>query len=147
MSNASGQSQNCYCAFCRTPKRSPDRKAIGFLNVLGSVFTSLVLMVALWQEFDPRVFIIFVICLAIAEVFIQLRWRMSVICQKCGFDPVLYAKSPSLAAAKVKEQLERRKTDPRFLLSGKINLPTITPARAEELAKIQEQGSVLSRTV
>lgn len=104
-------------------------------------------MIFLWGEFDPRVFIVFVICLAAAEIFVQLRWRMSVICQKCGFDPVLYAKSPSLAASKVKEQLERRKQDPRYLLSGRLNLPTISPARAEELEKIQKQGSVLSRTV
>ena len=80
-------------------------------------------MVLIWREFDPRALMIFVVYLAIAEIFVQIRWRMSLSCRQCGFDPVIYKKNAEVAAEKVKDHLLRRKQDPRYLLYEPLNLP------------------------
>ncbi|MCB0347826.1 MAG: hypothetical protein KDD37_03280, partial [Bdellovibrionales bacterium] len=55
----------------------------------------------------------------IVEVFSNIRWRVSIVCQYCGFDPVLYIKSPEMAAEKVKNFMLDRKNSANFLLSTK----------------------------
>lgn len=114
--------------------------------MLGSALAAAVFMYALWQEFDPRVLIVFVICAAISEVFVKIRWRLSVVCRVCGFDPVLYLKKPELAAEKVKFQLEVRRQDPKYLLSKPLQLPTIAPEKAKALAE-KGKGRLISRTL
>lgn len=103
-------------------------------------------MFAIWQQYDPRVFIVFVVCAALAEVFVKLRWRLSVVCRQCGFDPVLYLKQPEVAAAKVKMQLDNRKQDPKYLLAKPLNLPALAPAKAKALNE-KGKGRLLSRTL
>lgn len=137
---------NCYCAFCKSPRRIYRRKNISFMNVLGSALASLVLMFALWQQFDPRVLIVFVICLAISEVFVKIRWRLSVVCRSCGFDPVLYLKAPEQAANKVKEQLDQRRQDPKYLLAKPLNLPAIPADKAKALQE-KGKGRLVSRSI
>lgn len=138
--------QNCYCAFCKTPRRIYRKKNISFMNLIASALASIVVMFALWQEYDPRVIIVWVICLAISEVFIKIRWRLSVVCRQCGFDPVLYTKQPDLAAQKVKEQLELRRQDPKYLLAKPLNLPAIPAAKAEALQS-KGKGKLVSRSI
>lgn len=65
----------------------------------------------------------FLICLLLGELLLHFRWRLALICRQCGFDPLVYKKNPELAAVKVKTFLEKRKTDPRFLLAPAIQLP------------------------
>ncbi len=60
-------------------------------------------MLAFWQSFDGRVFLLFALNLTVAEAFVQIRWRLSLSCHHCGFDPVLYVQSPEKAAQKVKD--------------------------------------------
>lgn len=136
---------NCYCAFCRTPRRMYLKKNIGFTNILYSFFAAVVLMYAFWQEFDPRFLVIFAVFLGITETFIQIRWRLSVFCKQCGFDPVLYVKDPGAAAAKVTAHLQRRREDPKYLLTRPLNLPTITPEKSEALRNKDKKGSLVSR--
>lgn len=137
---------NCYCAFCKTPRQIYRKKSISFMNVLGSALASVVVMFALWQEFDPRVTVIFVICLALSEVFVKLRWRLAVVCRVCGFDPVMYLKDPERAAGKVKEQLELRRQDPKYLLAKPLNLPAI-PAEKSKALQEKGKGRLVSRSI
>ncbi|WP_413587274.1 hypothetical protein [Bdellovibrio sp. HCB274] len=137
---------NCYCAFCKTPRNIYRKKNIGVMNIIAAAMASIVVMFAIWQEYDPRVMIAFVVCLAISEVFVQIRWRLSVVCRTCGFDPILYVKDPAAAADKVKVQLDVRKQDPKYLLTKPLNLPTITPKKAEALEN-KGKGKLVSRSI
>lgn len=112
------------------------KKHVGLWNIFGSALGALLLTYAIWQQFEAQVLMFFVILLAISEVFIQVRWRINIVCKFCGFDPVLYLKDAELAAAKVKEFLERRKENP---LRTPLNLPTITKKRSEEIEAIKAE--------
>ena len=61
--------------------------------------------------------LIFCMFIAGAEVFVYMRWRMKLICHLCGFDPVLYKKSPELAAKRVNEFFKEQIKNPSFMLS------------------------------
>lgn len=106
-------------------------------------------MLALWRGPDPRAFVVFAICLAIAELFVQVRWRLAVVCRVCDFDPVLYIRDPMTAASRVRQRLDRRREDPNALLSRPLNLPKINPERARELAEVKNKkaGSIVSKSV
>lgn len=96
------------------------------MNIFDSFLVFLcafLLMIVTYRDFDPRAVLFFVFGLMVAEFFIQLRWRMGVLCPHCGFDPVLYKKSPEKAAERVRRHLERRKNDPRSLLRPPLQLP------------------------
>lgn len=138
--------QNCYCAFCKTPRRIYRKKNISFLNVVASAMASIVVMFAIWQEYDPRVLVVWVVCLGISEIFVKIRWRLSVVCRSCGFDPVMYLKDPDSAAKKVKEQLDLRKQDPKYLLAKPLNLPAIPAAKAKAL-ETKGKGQLVSRSI
>lgn len=116
------------------------------MNIIASVMASIVVMFAIWQEYDPRVMIVFVVCLAISEVFVQIRWRLSVVCRVCGFDPILYVKDSKAAAEKVKFQLDARKQDPKYLLTKPLNLPTISPKKVDALES-KGKGKLVSRSI
>lgn len=137
---------NCYCAFCKTPRRIYRKKRLSLVNVLASALSSAVIMFALWQKYDPRVMIVFVLCLAFSEVFVQLRWRMSVACRQCGFDPVQYLKDPEGAAQKVKAHLDQRREDPKYLLAKPLHLPALPAEKAKALHE-KSKGKLLSRSI
>lgn len=124
-----------YCAFCRTPRTASLKKHIDAWNVLGSAAISGIAMLALWERFDARVFIIFAFVLSMSEMITQLRWRMSLLCQTCGFDPVLYLRDAAEAARRVRAKLDERKKNPGALLAKPLNLPVIrVPASADTVA-------------
>lgn len=114
------------------------KKSVSFTNVLGALLASFVFMFILWQDFDARFLIIWVVNIAFAEVFVRLRWRMSVPCPHCAFDPLIYKKDPDQASELVKAQLARRREDPKYLLAQPLNLPRLTSRRAEEVHKQKE---------
>jgi len=136
---------NCYCAFCRTPRRIYKKRSIGFLNIIYAVVSAFIVMYVIWGAFDPRVLMVMAVFLAMAETFIQIRWRLSVACKQCGFDPVLYVKEPDKAAEKVTAHLKKRREDPKYLLARPLNLPTITPEKAEALQHRDKKGRLVSR--
>lgn len=113
-----------YCAFCKSPKLFYERKHISMLHVVLSLVVALCINYALTLEFGPSFLLIFSANLILAEMYIQFRWRMFVICQKCGFDPVVYVKNKNLACSKVKEKLEERKKDEIKNLFFPLKLPT-----------------------
>ncbi len=114
--------------------------------MIASALASIVVMFAIWQQYDPRVMIVFVVCLAFAEVFVKIRWRLSVVCRQCGFDPVLYLRKPEVAAEKVKDQLALRKQDPKYLLAKPLNLPSI-PAKKVVALQSKGKGRLVSRSI
>jgi hypothetical protein len=88
-----------------------------------SAFASAALMFVFWEEVNPAAIFFFITFLIATDLFLNLRWRVSLICRQCGFDPSVYMKNPEMAAQRVKAFLERRKIEPRFLLSRPLNLP------------------------
>lgn len=53
--------------------------------------------------------------MGLAEVITQIRRRLSLVCRKCGFDPLLYLKSPKLASERVRAVFESRLKNPNIL--------------------------------
>lgn len=154
MGRAKKSSANCYCAFCRSPRRIVRRRHLGFSHLLASVPVAGLIMWLMWAEPDPRVLVVYVVLLALVETFMQLRWRLLIVCRDCGFDPILYLRSPNAAADKVKAHLERRREDPRALLSRPLNLPALPAERAEEIRRSQvpvateeSKGRLLSKSL
>ncbi len=141
--------KDCYCAFCRTERKVYTKRNISVSDILGAALGAGAVMMVIWQQFDPRVSLIFVFFLAIAEVFVQVRWRLTIECPLCGFDPVLYVKDSVKAAEKVKIKLDKRKNNPATLLSKPLNLPTISKQKAELIEKAQsgQKGSLVSRQI
>jgi hypothetical protein len=83
----------------------------------------------IWRTWDPKSLLFFVISMMGAEAFLKTRWRVHMACRNCGFDPVIYVKSPQKAAELVKDFLDRRAKDPAYLLKKPLNLPTrMSPA-------------------
>lgn len=112
-----------HCAFCKSERHVNRKKNLDLMDYLTAGICSFMAMAAIFQEADPRVFIFFIFFIAIGELFVQFRWRIGVVCPHCGFDPVLYLKSPETAAAQVTSKLEQRKSNPEMLLARKLDIP------------------------
>ncbi len=112
-----------YCAFCSLPYRSYTQKHVGWNELFWATTFSATLMWFFWGEVHPLGFILWLSVLAWSETFLRIRWRSSLKCTHCGFDPMLYKSSPERAATAVKEFLERRKSDPNYLLKPQPKLP------------------------
>jgi hypothetical protein len=110
------------------------------VNIVSALVAAAVTMYAIWQSFDPRVIMIFTVYLAITEVFIQIRWRLTIVCRECGFDPVIYLKDASAAAEKVKARLAIRESEPQTLLKPPLQIPKI-------IKKASKAGDLISRKV
>lgn len=116
-------SHSGYCAFCRSPKVYFKRKRLGLLNTAGACVGALALNYVFSRQIEPIAFVIFVVNLFAIELALQIRWRMSLICHECGFDPVIYKRSPEAACQMVKEKIEQRKTNPIKTIFFPLSLP------------------------
>ena len=72
--------------------------------------------------------------LGFAEIFILVRWRLSIPCPHCGFDPVVYKKKPEVAAAQVKAFLDQRREDPLAVFSP-LQLPVVVKKKGKKGAR------------
>ena len=106
-----------YCAFCKTLRRIYKKKHVDVTNVACAVAFAVTVTYALWNEAEPRGLVIFCLFIVGAEIFVYARWRMTLKCRMCGFDPLLYKKSPALAAARVKEFFKEQVENPQFMLT------------------------------
>lgn len=106
-----------FCAFCRSPRKIYAKKHVGPTNVLGLLMVSLAISEAAWEGPDPRVVVLFSVLIASAEVFIYLRWRAALACRLCGFDPVIYKKSPAQASEMVNAFFRAQSENPGFWLT------------------------------
>lgn len=116
------------------------------MGVLGAIFFSAVVMFVLFRQLDPRYFVVLAFAWGAGEVFVKIRWRMSVLCKVCHFDPIIYVKNPDQAAEKVRLRLEERSQDPQYLLARPLDLPKIDAKKAKVL-KEKGRGKLVSKTI
>ncbi len=115
--------KSCFCAFCKVPRKVYRSKNLSFATILGLAGLSFVLTNTIWHNFDPRGLVILGFLLITGEIFAQIKWRQSMICQNCGFDAVLYVRDPEKAGLKIKEFLDYRATRPEYLLRPAVPMP------------------------
>lgn len=113
----------CYCAFCKVERKVYVQKHLAIADILGLIFLGIIMTYVIFKSIDPRgLFIVFSLVL-IGEIFAQMKWRASMICRNCGFDPVLYMRNPKEAGLKIKAFLEKRSESPEHLLRPPVVLP------------------------
>ncbi|MGE3683004.1 MAG: hypothetical protein AB7G93_14865 [Bdellovibrionales bacterium] len=132
-----------YCAFCRSPRRLYVKKHVDLTNVVGMMLLALTSTHAYWGRPDPRGLILFCVFISGAEIFVYMRWRASVVCRLCGFDPVVYKRSPEQASKLVKQFFAEQAANPRFLLS-KSPLLELHRQRVERERKLKSRRSSLA---
>lgn len=116
--------KSCFCAFCKNTRKVYTSKHMSLSGIVGMVVLSYVMTYAIWHQPDIRGLVILGTLLMVAEGATQLRWRQALVCQHCGFDPVIYVRSPELASVKIKDFMKMRSERPEFLLKPALNLPT-----------------------
>jgi hypothetical protein len=124
--------QKIFCAFCRLERRVYAKKSINWTNVVLSFFAASLLMFAIWQRLEARMVIFFVIFLAISEVFVRIRWRMSMPCPHCGFDPVLYKTDREETVRRVTAHLDQLKKSGRYLMKSQSPFENLPKRKAQE---------------
>lgn len=107
-----------FCAFCKTERRVYCKRHIDMTNVLGSALLSGAVSMAFFGQTDPRGIVLFCLLCVLGEMFVFMRWRVNIVCKMCGFDPVLYKRSPPRAAARVREFFQEQVKNPKFQLSN-----------------------------
>lgn len=126
--------KSCYCAFCKTQRKVYVNKHLSYIEVISLVILSLILTYAIYQSLDIRGLLFVGLLLMVGEVFSQMKWRASMICRNCGFDPVVYVRSPEQAGLKIKAFLERRSESPEHLLRPPVVLPQKRVKKGENLS-------------
>lgn len=126
--------KSCYCAFCKTQRKVYVHKHLTYMEVLGLVILSLILTYAIYQSLDLRGLLFIGVFLLIGELFSQLKWRASMVCRNCGFDPVVYVRDPEQAGLKIKAFLERRSESPEHLLRPPVIVPQKRVKKGENLS-------------
>ena len=135
-----------FCAFCKSPRRLYRRKHVGPTNVVSAIVIAAGLSMALWNEPDPRGLLFFSTYVIVAEVFIYLRWRAALTCRMCGFDPLVYKRSPAAASLAVREFFDRMGEDPQLMMS-KSPLVEVHRRRREAERKRREIDGVRERAL
>jgi hypothetical protein len=92
------------------------KRHLGWINVGLAGLMAFVMMWIIWFEVNPKAILIFVMALILSEIFIQIRWRLSLVCPHCQFDPLVYLKNPEKAAARIKQHFETVRESPHFLM-------------------------------
>lgn len=136
--------RDCYCAFCGHKRKVYHLKKSALSHLLLSLLISILLMWAIWLTIEPKAIYIFIVVHCLTEFIVHFRWRVSLVCSQCGFDPLIYIRDKNKAAQKVKAYLLARKTDPKFLLAPKLHLPfqpTDKSRAAHAMAEIKKKTS------
>jgi hypothetical protein len=118
-------SKSCYCAFCRSPRLVYKKRHVSVVDVIYALVATLLMSLMIWQDLDPRASVVFALFIGLSEVFIMLRWRLSITCPHCGFDPVLYKRSPERAANQVNVHMLARRQSPMSAFTPPPRLPTL----------------------
>ncbi len=117
-------SESRLCVFCRLNHRVYLKKEVSLFDGLLLLLITGILAYAIWGGPDLRSLLIFFSMAFAFQVFLRVRYRESLKCPHCGFDPILYKNDSAKAAEKVSGFLESRKNNPQYLLKPK---PQITP--------------------
>lgn len=123
MEYTKGMSHGGFCAFCRSPKTYFKRRRLGLANIFGALLSAAAINYIFTHGVDSRVLVIFIANLFVLEFALKIRWRMSLICKECGFDPVIYKRSPETACQMVKDKTELRRADPIKNLFFPLTIP------------------------
>jgi hypothetical protein len=134
-----------YCAFCKAKRRIYTKKHVDLTNVACAIAFSLAATYAVWAAPDPRGFVFFGLSIIGAEIFVYMRWRMTIVCKMCGFDPVVYKRSPEQAALRVKQFFKEQVENPQFMLTKSPLLKVQKQIRTNE-KKALEMEQFLNRT-
>ena len=118
-----------FCAFCKNYRTFYLKKHLSGFDIFLASVASLALMLLIWQDVDIKAFYFFVFAVVVSEALVLLRWRMRMICDICGFDPILYKRNAQQAAEKVKTFMALRQNDPKMLLKP---YPKMTPLRQKK---------------
>lgn len=112
------------------------------------LFVTGVLALAIWDGPDLRSMLIFMGMAFTAQVSLRMRYRQSVKCPHCGFDPILYKVAPEEAAQLVKAHLEQRRDNPEYLLRPrpKIKPLYLSKEQIKALKKAEDQISLAEAT-
>lgn len=133
-----------YCAFCKSPRRVYAKKHIDLTNVLGAALLAGVVSLAVYGQVEPRALLFFCVVTGLGETFVFLRWRLSLVCRLCGFDPVVYKRSPAEAAARVRRFFENQIANPKFQLTKSPLLDLHRRMRVNE-RKVLERRLAIER--
>lgn len=128
-----------FCAFCKAKRRVYIKKHVDLTNVVCAIAFSLATTYASWASPDPRGFVIFGMFIMGAEIFVYMRWRTAIVCKMCGFDPVLYKKSPQRASRQVKDFFAEQVENPEFWLTKSPLLKVQKRIRANEKKALERQ--------
>lgn len=129
-------SENRLCSFCRLGHRVYLKKEVSIFDGILLLLVTGLMAYAIWQGPDLRSLLIFITLAFGFQVFLRVRYRESLKCPHCGFDPVLYRQNNEKAAQKVTDFMEKRKDSPHFLLKPKPQIQSIRVSK-EELKQIQ----------
>lgn len=103
---------------------------MGWPEIIGALLVGLTLSLSLWEKPDPKAAVFSIFFLVLAEALISIRWRLSLTCPHCGFDALLYLKSPKRAADRVLKKREELKADPLGLYRSRPPIYRAAPAAA-----------------
>ncbi len=134
-------SENRICAFCKLDHRVYLKKEVSVFDVTLLMAVAGLMAFAFWGGPDLRSLLIFMSLAFTLQVFLRLRYRGSVKCPHCGFDPILYNQDTERAAQKVKSFLENRKNNPQYMLRPRPQIQPIYKSREQIAAdeKLQAQ--------
>lgn len=124
-------SENRVCAFCKLDHRVYLKKEVSLIDAALLLAIAGLMTFALWGGPDLRSLLIFTSLAFVMQVFLRLRYRESVKCPHCGFDPILYLQNSEQAAEKVKSFLAARKDNPEFMLKPQPQIKPIIRSKEE----------------
>ncbi len=133
-----------YCAFCKTPRRVYLKKHVDLTNVVAAMLLSAAVTLTYAGQVDPRGLVLFCVIIGVSELMVYLRWRIAVVCKMCGFDPVIYKRSPAAAAFRVREFFEQQVENPRFQLSKSPLLELHRQQRLRERKRMELRSAVVA---
>lgn len=125
-----------YCAFCRVPQKVYAHKHVPLVALLAHGLVAAILSYVVWGAFHWSALLLFMSLSLITELLFQLKWRQSVVCRACGFDPVVYKRNPEQAAQEVKAFLAQRKEDPMYMLKPQPDLPKPRKKSSDESPQV-----------
>jgi glutaredoxin len=137
----SKNSEKKLCVFCKLDHRVYLKKEVNFRDIIVLLFITGLLAFAIWGEPDLRSMLIFMTLAFIFQIFLRVRYRESVKCPHCGFDPILYKQDNKKAATKVNQFMAQRKNNPQYLLRTQPKIETVYLPK-EQIQLIEREKSL-----
>jgi glutaredoxin len=135
--------ERIFCAFCKLEREVYTRKHITSTNVALCILTGLSIGYLIWGGLDGRMVLLTVVSMIFAEAFVHTRWRLSITCPHCAFDPILYKTDRIRVVQMVKERLEAARANDAMLLKKNNplrNIPVIKKNGNEMTIELPEKS-------